>query len=183
MITKGFIQLNRDILNWQWYGDIYTARLFLHLLLTANYEECEWQGITVKTGQRVVSTQALSEETGIPKTTVHRILDKLLKSGEIERERNGLITIITLKKYNELLQYGTQTEREWNDNGTKTERERNENGTKMERERTQCNNIIKKENNNNNNKYNAFKNFNASSLDLELMEQTALAKYRSIPQD
>ena len=160
MITKGFIQLNRDILNWQWYGDIYTARLFLHLLLTANYEECEWKGQTVKAGQRIVSMQTLADETGISRSQVFKILERLKKSGEIERERNGSITIITLNNYNSLL-------------GLETSRKQSV---------AQCNNIIKKENNNNN-KYNAFKNFNSSGLDLELMEQTALAKYRRIPQD
>ena len=171
MITKGFIQLNRDILNWQWYGDIYTARLFLHLLLTANYEECEWKGQTVKAGQRIVSMQTLADETGISRSQVFKILERLKKSGEIERERNGSITIITLNNYNSLL--GLETSRK---------QTRNKQETNRKQSVAQCNNIIKKENNNNN-KYNAFKNFNSSGLDLELMEQTALAKYRRIPQD
>lgn len=181
MITKGFIQLNRDILNWQWYGDIYTARLFLHLLLTANYEECEWQGITVKTGQRVVSTQTLAEETGISRSGVQKILNRLKKSGEIERSVHNRITIITLKKYNELLY--TDTNRVQSVDNTDTSRVQSVGSADTSRAQSvaQCNNIIKKENNNN--KYNAFKNFNSSSLDLELMEQTALAKYRRIPQD
>ena len=33
----GFIKLYREILDWQWYGEAATLKLFLHLLLTVNY--------------------------------------------------------------------------------------------------------------------------------------------------
>ena len=38
MLEGGFILLHRSILRWEWYGDLNTARLFIHLLLTVNYE-------------------------------------------------------------------------------------------------------------------------------------------------
>ena len=45
MLEGGFILLHRSILRWEWYGDLNTARLFIHLLLTVNYEPQRWQGI------------------------------------------------------------------------------------------------------------------------------------------
>lgn len=36
MLEGGFILLHRSILRWEWYGDLNTARLFIHLLLTVN---------------------------------------------------------------------------------------------------------------------------------------------------
>ena len=55
MLEGGFILLHRSILRWEWYGDLNTARLFIHLLLTVNYEPQRWQGIAVERGQRVAS--------------------------------------------------------------------------------------------------------------------------------
>ena len=55
MLEGGFILLHRSILRWEWYGDLNTARLFIHLLLTVNYEPQRWQGIAVERGQRVVA--------------------------------------------------------------------------------------------------------------------------------
>ncbi len=50
MLEGGFILLHRSILRWEWYGDLNTARLFIHLLLTVNYEPQRWQGIAVERG-------------------------------------------------------------------------------------------------------------------------------------
>lgn len=36
---EGWISLYRKILNWEWYSDANTFRLFIHLLLQANHEE------------------------------------------------------------------------------------------------------------------------------------------------
>ena len=41
---EGWIKLHRQILDWEWYDDINVKVLFLHLLLTANYEDKKWQG-------------------------------------------------------------------------------------------------------------------------------------------
>lgn len=38
MIEGGFIALHRSLLKWEWYTDENTKALFIHLLLTVNYE-------------------------------------------------------------------------------------------------------------------------------------------------
>lgn len=60
----GFISLHRSILSWEWYGDINTRCLFIHLLLTAQYQDKRVKGKTIKRGQRLCSTKVLSEEIG-----------------------------------------------------------------------------------------------------------------------
>ena len=65
MLEGGFILLHRSILRWEWYGDLNTARLFIHLLLTVNYEPQRWQGSAVERGQRVASLAKLADETGL----------------------------------------------------------------------------------------------------------------------
>lgn len=48
---SGWIKLHRKITEWEWYSDANTFRVFMHLLLTANYEDKRWRNIDVKRGQ------------------------------------------------------------------------------------------------------------------------------------
>ncbi len=172
MIRHGFIRLSREIMNWAWYDDIYASRLFMHLLLTANYEDMQWKGITIKAGQRVASTQTLANETGISRAGVQKILCRLEKSGEIERTVDNKITVITLKKYNELLCAETTS-------GQYADSE-NTSGT---RKVAQCNNIRKEKNNNINNysrEKNNFSDCSSSSFTVEMLEQRAIERYRHL---
>ena len=46
MLESGYIKLYRSLLSWEWYDDINTKTVFLHLLLTVSIEESKWHGIT-----------------------------------------------------------------------------------------------------------------------------------------
>lgn len=83
MLEGGFILLHRSILRWEWYGDLNTARLFIHLLLTVNYEPQRWQGIAVERGQRVASMAKLADETGLTVKQVRTALEHLKRTGEV----------------------------------------------------------------------------------------------------
>ena len=98
MNTTGFIMLSREFLNWQWYDSDKEMRIFLHLLLTANYTDAEWHGITVRRGERIISTQKLAEETGVPKSTLRDILHRLENSGDIARTPQKKFTLVTINK-------------------------------------------------------------------------------------
>jgi len=63
MTDSGFIKLHRKIIEWEWYDDINTKCLFLHLLLTCNFEDKKWRGIDIKRGQIVTGRNRLAEET------------------------------------------------------------------------------------------------------------------------
>ena len=43
--SRGFVAIPRGLTDWEWYSEPNTARLFIHLLLTANWQEKQWQGI------------------------------------------------------------------------------------------------------------------------------------------
>lgn len=98
-IPGGFIVLHRKMLNWEWYDDANTKIIFLHLLLTANYEQKKWHGITIERGQVVTSLRKLSDTLGLSKDTIMRSLKKLESTGELRREPTAGYTIITLKNY------------------------------------------------------------------------------------
>ena len=64
-MNNGFVKIYRKFVDWEWYTDINTKTLFLHLLLTVNYEEKKWRGTVIERGQIVTSLSSLSEETGL----------------------------------------------------------------------------------------------------------------------
>ena len=99
MLEKGFVKIYRSMIDWEWYGDIITTRVFLHLLLTVNIKETRWQGVTVPRGSRVCSLSVLSEETGLSVKQIRGTLDKLIRTGEVARLKYPKFSIISIKNW------------------------------------------------------------------------------------
>lgn len=99
MLKGGYIRLHRKIIDWEWYHDPTVTRVFIHLLLTANYEPKKFSGEIVDVGERVISLQKLAEEVGYSKGTIIRVLNCLEKTGELKRRVTAKYTIVTLKNY------------------------------------------------------------------------------------
>ena len=111
MLTGGYIRLHRKIVEWEWYHDPVVSRVFIHLLLTANYEKGRFEGRDIEPGQCVISLQKVAEILNISKDAVNRALKKLEKSGELQRKPTAKFTIITLKNYPYYQQCATEADR------------------------------------------------------------------------
>lgn len=98
---NGWIKIHKKFLNWGWYNDTNMVRLFLHLLLTANYEEKEWKGQIIKRGQTIVGRMELSKILSISEQTIRTCITKLKSTNEITTKSTNKYTIITLVKYEE----------------------------------------------------------------------------------
>lgn len=96
-----FKNIHRKIVNWEWYHKSEMVHLFLHLLLKANYRDKKWKGITIKRGQLATGLYSLNRETGISIQTLRTCLSRLQKTGEINKQSNNQLTIITICKYDE----------------------------------------------------------------------------------
>lgn len=99
MLENGYIKLNRSITKWGWYKNAPTKDVFLHLLINANYEDCEFEGITVCRGQIVTSYPSLSEGVGLSIQNVRTAMKNLKKTGEIKTERFSKFTLVTITNY------------------------------------------------------------------------------------
>lgn len=102
MLGSGYIKLSRSITKWGWYKNSATKDLFIHLLITANYEDCEFEGITVHRGQVVISYPSLKESTGLSIQNLRTAMRHLKETGEITTERFSkfnLVTIVNYEKY------------------------------------------------------------------------------------
>lgn len=95
----GYIKLYRKMTRWEWYDDINTKVLFFHLLLTVNWEDRQWHGITVKRGQIVTSLEKLAKETRLTVQNVRTAINKLKSTGEITVETTNKYTLVTVEMY------------------------------------------------------------------------------------
>lgn len=95
------MKFHRRIIEWEWYDDGNTFRMFFHLVVTANHDTVTSKGRTIRRGQRLTSVRHLARELDIDEKTVQRCLRNLESTKEIKLEPSVHGTMITIRKYNE----------------------------------------------------------------------------------
>lgn len=99
MLEYGWIKVHRSLLKWEWYDDINTKTVFLHLLLTVNATDERWHGIEVKRGSRISSFAKLAAETKLSVQQVRTSISKLESTGEVTRCSHSKYTVFSVKNY------------------------------------------------------------------------------------
>lgn len=117
--AKGFIVLNREILDWEWYDDIKTKVLFLHLLLTANHKEQKWQGKVVGRGELITSIAHLAKETGLSEQNIRTSLNKLKSTGEITLQSTNRYTLICVVNWGKFQDFDVEDNKQNNEQTNK----------------------------------------------------------------
>lgn len=97
--SGGWVKLHRSLLEWEWYDDLPCRVLWQHLLLSVNYEQKKWRGLTIEEGQLVTSISNLSESAGLTDKQVRSALEKLKSTGEMAIKTSNKYTIITITKW------------------------------------------------------------------------------------
>lgn len=127
MLESGYIKLYRSLLNWEWYDDINTKTVFLHLLLTVNIAKRQWHGITVPCGSRVSSYAVLAKETRLTERQVRTAISHLETTGELTRYKYPNFTVFAINNYDkyQLLTDETTWQRQGNDKVATGQRQQN----------------------------------------------------------
>lgn len=112
----GYIRLHRQILKWEWWSNPNTFRLFLYLLLKANYCDLRFEGKVIRRGQLITSLPKLAKETSLSVQQVRTSLLKLISTGEITDSSTRHYRIITIVKYDEYQNDNRQDNRQITDN-------------------------------------------------------------------
>lgn len=99
-MEKGFIKLFHKFCEWEWYDNPNVKVLFIHLLLKANIQTKQWQGITIKRGQLITSIEKLAVANGLTTQQIRTALKNLQTTKEIEIVATKKYSIITVKNYN-----------------------------------------------------------------------------------
>lgn len=105
---SGYVKIDRKILEWEWWDDINTYRLFSYMVIVANWEAGRFRGITVPRGSFVSSLSSLSDKTKLTVNEVRTALKHLTSSGEVTSKPHGKFTVFTVNNYN--LYQGDNTE-------------------------------------------------------------------------
>ena len=96
IVDNSWIKLPRNFVNWSWYHDANMVQLYLYLLLNANVYDVNYNDITIKRGECLVSLNHLSKETGISLQKLRTGLARLQRTKEIEYKKlqNGRIIVL-----------------------------------------------------------------------------------------
>lgn len=95
----GWIKIYRQMIDWEWYKDSNVKSVFLHLLLLANHDDCQWKGQAIKRGQLVTSYSHLSRDLGLSIHQVRLALRKLKMSRQVSIKTTNKYTLVTIEKY------------------------------------------------------------------------------------
>jgi len=98
---NGWISIHRKILDWEWFDDHNTFRLFIFLLLSANYEQALFKGIVVERGQLITSRRTSHLKVGLTEREFRTSLEHLVLSHQVTLKTSHYFTIITICKYDE----------------------------------------------------------------------------------
>lgn len=124
MHLNGFIKLNREILRWRWYTDCGTLRVFLHLLLNANFAQTQYREQNVERGQVVTSVRILCEQLSMTTQQIRTALDHLKLTNDITIKATSKFSIITVNNYEK---YAFATNEEQTDNKQATNKQQTNN--------------------------------------------------------
>lgn len=94
-----FVKVDRNIVNWRWYQDANTIRVFLHLIINANIVDHDFERITVHRGEIVTSIPSLANSLNMSVQAVRTALGHLKLTGEITCRRYPHYQVISIPGY------------------------------------------------------------------------------------
>lgn len=86
---NGYIKLQRKFTSWEWYKNANTSRVFLHLLLIAEWEDRAFEGHIIPAGCVYVSIPKIASDLKLSTKEVRTALQHLQGSGEIGKETSA----------------------------------------------------------------------------------------------
>ena len=114
--------------------------LWIILLLKTNHKEKKmiWNNsfIVIKEGQFITGRNELASQSGIPPTTVERILKYLESGHQIEQQKNNKYRLITIVNWKEHQSLDIKTDNKRTSSGHQTDTNKNDKNEKNEKKDT-----------------------------------------------
>ena len=108
----GYIKIHRQLLEWEWYGDTNTMRVFLHLLLSANWKNGMFKGVEIPRGNLVTSLSKLSQALRLTERQIRTAIEHLKKSGTIAVTTYSKFSVIEVLNYDLYQDNDSQSDRQ-----------------------------------------------------------------------
>ena len=94
-----YIKISRQMVEWRfWYSEI-AVKLWIILLLKANWRDGWFMGTKIPRGSLATSMRNLAEECGVSEKTIKKWLNRFEEDGQIVRSGTNRYTLITLINY------------------------------------------------------------------------------------
>lgn len=120
-MNNGFILLHRKFVKWEWYSNINDRLVFIHCLLSANWEDGWFEGVKIPRGSFATSYKNLAKEVGISVHQLRTSLNHLKLTHNVAHETNKQFSIITINNYDKYQLSGTPDDKrvanEWQTSG------------------------------------------------------------------
>jgi len=94
-----YVKLFRRMLNWGWYGDTNTFRVFMHILLKAQHKPTEYKGKIINAGECVFGRKAWAKELGLSERQVRTAIKHLKSTNEITVTSTKLFSVIKVENW------------------------------------------------------------------------------------
>jgi hypothetical protein len=95
----GWIKLHRKFLEWGWYDDVNTFKVFIHILLSVNSKPGTWRGIDIEPGQLITGRLELANRLKLSEMQIRTALNKLKSTNEITIKTTPQYSVITVKNW------------------------------------------------------------------------------------
>lgn len=138
-MSTGWVKLHRQLLDWEWYSDVNTTRVFLHLLLVANHKDNNWRGIEIKRGQRLTSISGLASETNLSIKNIRTSIKRLKATNEVASYSTAQHTVFTMINYD---LYQDEASQAANEGQAKGKQGATNNNDKNDKNEKKSNNIL-----------------------------------------
>ena len=100
-MDNGYIRLDRSLKKWRWYQNPNTMRVWIHLLLEANWEDRDFETSTIKRGELILNYNRIGKELGMSYQSVRTAVDHLKSTGELTARKDGKFVVISIVNYDE----------------------------------------------------------------------------------
>ena len=94
-----FVKIDRNIINWQWYQNGNTFRVFAHCILSANIKDNPFQGVMIKRGSFATSYEKIANTLNLSVQQVRTAIRHLKSTGEITAKSYSKFQVITIVNY------------------------------------------------------------------------------------
>lgn len=94
-----FIKLDRNILDWRWYKNANTMRVFLHLLINANVTDNDFETITIHRGEVAASYKSIADALVLSVQEVRTAIKHLKSTGELTVTKYSKFQVFSIVRY------------------------------------------------------------------------------------
>lgn len=94
-----YIKVSRGILDWEWWSDINTTRVFLYMLIKANWKDGKFKGIDIPRGSFVASIASIAQGTSLTQDEVRTAIKHLISSQTITKQSTNKYTVFSVLNY------------------------------------------------------------------------------------